>query len=740
MQLRFIISSTLGKVELQDQPQGWDDIKKTLHRNPTYIGVFRKYTAELKFVGDGLLHLNDIRTSLGSEGQFTCTILRKKDYEDKWATEFQGIGKLNPFEVQFEGTSASVAIQLEDSGFHSKFENLAKTEIDTGRTTSLGGVDMGAFPTKTIQLHQRLLQENNVFELGSVTQYNQEGADDFTPAPYGHTVPFEKVSGDTDFVDTPISFDIEAPGLICGFVQTKTAFRISYRITCNGAFLSHSGSGSMTWVVRKFTGDLSTSTDTTLHAITSDEGQTELYDIDISDTIEVTLDANQAFTILLVFVGGEGTFDVQPQYTTTYTTANLTVELIQFFDEFQTMCHYRHEYMKRLVQLITDQADCFKSSVFGRTDIGYPSTGKYSNNTVMSGLQIRGFEDRFPATSFEKAFTSVRSIWNLGCGIEKINNAFKVVIEELPYFFRGDVSVTLHNVSDISVNKAAKDFTFSEVKYGYEKSEYEEVNGLEEYNNKCTAATSIKSMANSLNIVSDERADGYGIEFARRLSVKIAGTEDSKYDDDIFTVMVKAEGGLLRPEKGENYAAVQNIAHPESAYNLDITPQRNLLRNGDWISGCVSDYPDDYVRHCTEDKRTDLSSTRTGESAVTEQTDFQNKTLMSSLWKNQLYSFKCALSPSDIDKIETSPYSLVKWSPFSREKTRKYYYGWVLKVEGGGDDRLGTVQLLAANLSSDRLHLIDPEGIHQGDQGSDLPPQDGEEFGFEYVFESLMEG
>jgi len=740
MQLRFILDSAqLGKLELTDQPKGWDDVKKTLTRNPTYIGVFRKYTAELSFVGDGLLYLNALFNAAGSEGQFTTTILRKKDYEDQWVTDFQGIGKLNPFDIQFEGTSASVAIQLEDSGFHTKFENFSKTEIDTGRTISLGGVDMGPFETKTIQLHQRVITEKNKFVVSENKNHH------FIPDPgviansikslHGHVLPFLFTEGETDNVSTPISYAVDSPGMVYDFIGFPATVKLAYEVSFNDIeVVGGASTEGGKFVLRKFTdpNDLNTFTDTILFTSPSGNGVKSF-----SGTLELTMEANTAFTILLDMNISTPTVFL---YQVEYSKCDLTVDVILFFDEYQSQCHYRYEYMKRLVQLITDQQDCFKSDVFGRTDIGYPVNGKFYNNVVMSGLQIRDFPNRHPVTSFAKAFKSVRSIFNVGCGIEKINNAFKVVIEELPYFFRGDVAVTLHSCSDIKVSRVAKDFTFSEVKYGYEKSEYEEVNGLEEYNNKCTATTSIKSVSNSLNLVSDERADGYGIEFARRLRATVAATEDSKYDDDVFTVMVKEEGGILKPKKTEDYSDVQNIAAPESAYNLDITPQRNLLRNGDWISGCVGAYGEDYVRHCSEDKKTDLISTRTGETAVAEQADFQNKTLMSSLWLNQIQSFKCAINPADLDKIEAKPYSLVKWSPFTRERTKKYFYGWVLNIDGGGDDRIGTVQLLAANLNSDRLHLIDPEGIHQGEEGSDLPPQEGEEFGFEYVLESLMEG
>jgi len=163
-----------------------------------------------------------------------------------------------------------------------------------------------------------------------------------------------------------------------------------------------------------------------------------------------------------------------------------------------------------------------------------------------------------------------------------------------------------------------------------------------------------------LDIVSEERADGYGMEFARRKNVRIAATEDTQYDNEIFTAMVLVDAtvGLLRTEKAENYDSVENIASIETATNLDITPQRNLYRNGDWIRGCVLKYPAEKLKFVSADKPTDLESTRTGSVEVAEQTDVINGTLISPLWKNENYIFEADITPDQIAAIEKRPFSL----------------------------------------------------------------------------------
>lgn len=744
---KFILNSVeLGRATLSDDPIGWDTVKKSLSRNMEMIGVFRRRTASLRFVGDGLQYCVALEKLKGTEAVLNVIVMEKKDYEDAWVLEYEGVGKFNPFDIEWEeDLSPSLTIEFIDSGFHQKFLTRLDTLINIGSEETIEGLNIGPMPTKQLQVHQRQIQENNSFLLSENDKYfGYPGPGDGPTPEYidsdgGHVVPAEKSGGDTDFIETPTDYLLASPGLICGFVTQPTAFKIVSNLSAvgNSGINGLGDDNKAGWYIRKFTdsSDLSIFTDTTIIEDTISGAADTLipFSLSILSTIDIILNVGEAFTIVFVSEvvgGGVAAYDID------YSLCTIDISLIQNFDEYVSNAHYRYEFMKRLVQLITDQEDCFQSKVFGRLDLGYPANGTFYNNAVFSGKQLRGF-DEYPTWSFKKSLKSVKGIWNLGCGIEKFGSRFKVVVEELPYFFRGDISITLHNVSKIkkSVND---DFTFSEVRVGYEKAEYEQVNGLEEYNNKCVFVSFIKSDTNILDLLSPERADGYGMEFARRKNKLIAQSEDTPYDNEVFTAMVNEENGVLKTQKDENYDSVENIQSPETAINLDITPQRNLIRNGDWIKGCCNKFPTENLKFVSSDKSTDLESVKTGEAGVVEQTSIQNSALKSSLWLNNNYLFEGAVTQEQIQQLELKPFSLIKFSPFSRAFTRKYYYGWIIEVVVGGKDRLGTFTLLAANVTSDRLKIIDPDGIDQTDNGTPLPPSE-EDFGFEYVFEKVFE-
>lgn len=742
---KFILSSTeLGRVTLNDDPEGWDAVKKQFNRNMKFLGIFRKRTANLKFWGDGLEYCIELFNLKGTEAILNVVVMQKRDYEDAWDLDFEGIGKFNPFKLEWgDDLSPTLSIEFEDSGFHNKFLTRVNMDVNVGDQESIEGLNVGAMPTENIQVHQRSIEENNTFILSENTSY-YEG--DEMPEPYiislkGHVLPVEKTEGDTEFVKTPDDYQLITPGLICDFVDQPTAFKINYHIAGSGNakdYLLILAPNQVGWYIRIFhdEDDLTDYTDTLLHEITGMVDGTN-FNYDFTSSQNIQLSVGEALTLVCEF--NHGVEGLTP-HDIAYTVTDVLISLIQNFNEYVSKCHYRYEFMKRITQLITDQVDCFESKVFGRTDIGYLANGTYWNNVCFSGKQLRAFND-YPIRSFEKSFKSARSIWNVGCGIEKFGTKYKVVVEELPYFFRGDISITLHNVRKVS-RDVSQQFTFSEAHVGYEKAEYEQVNGLEEYNNKSKFSTFIKSDDNILDLISPDRADGYGMEFARRKNRFVAQSEDTPYDNEVFTAMVNKDGTLLRTQKNENYSSVLNIQSPTTATNLDITPQRNLLRNGDWVSGCCYKYPTEKLKFLSADKTTDLSAHRTGDTnPVVEQSSVLNSSLISSLWLNLEYAFESDIVPAQIAAIELKPNSLVKFSPFSREQTKKYYYGWILDSNVGGKERSGTFTLLAANINSDRLVIIDPEGIDPSDPTTPLPPgpPGDTEFGFEYSFEHVFE-
>ena len=59
--LKFVIASPqLEELTLENSPIGWDENFIQLQRSKEYHGMFRSYTVNLQFVGDGAQRLKDI--------------------------------------------------------------------------------------------------------------------------------------------------------------------------------------------------------------------------------------------------------------------------------------------------------------------------------------------------------------------------------------------------------------------------------------------------------------------------------------------------------------------------------------------------------------------------------------------------------------------------------------------------------------------------------------------------------
>lgn len=222
-----------------------------------------------------------------------------------------------------------------------------------------------------------------------------------------------------------------------------------------------------------------------------------------------------------------------------------------------------YELCDRLLHIITDREDILRSSVLGRTELGYDYDGDASFQSFLHGMWIRGFdkkeeEERLEdlpenvgedeeddnrykpfKTSFEDLMTYLQTTWGLSMGIERKGFKEKIVIEKSSYFYNFNVSVKLGKVANLERSEAS-DYYYSNVEVGPDKPKgdelYEEAMGLDEFNIKTTYNTPINVTDNKLDLTNPYRYDSYGIEFARRKHIEEYSTDDTDYDNDVFVI------------------------------------------------------------------------------------------------------------------------------------------------------------------------------------------------------------
>lgn len=114
---------------------------------------------------------------------------------------------------------------------------------------------------------------------------------------------------------------------------------------------------------------------------------------------------------------------------------------------------------------------------------------------------------------------------------------------------------------------------YSQVTVGYDKKDYNSINGRDEFNFNNTYTTGCRVSDKTLTLTSKYRADCYGIEFAVQKRDK--DTTDATSDKDVFFVLCKIENGRLVPDRS---AKITN-AISDAVFNGAFSPMACVRAN-----------------------------------------------------------------------------------------------------------------------------------------------------------------
>lgn len=142
-----------------------------------------------------------------------------------------------------------------------------------------------------------------------------------------------------------------------------------------------------------------------------------------------------------------------------------------------------------------------------------------------------------------------------------------------------EVVKRLDDTSDFSYSVTAS-LIYSQVNAGYDKQDYDSVNGRYEFNFATYYETGVTLTENKLELMSPYRADGYGVEFL--VDTRGAESTDTDSDSDMFFVQAAAQGGryVLRRDK-------EVTGTPAGVFNAAYSPRSCVLANEDFIGVSV---------------------------------------------------------------------------------------------------------------------------------------------------------
>lgn len=238
-----------------------------------------------------------------------------------------------------------------------------------------------------------------------------------------------------------------------------------------------------------------------------------------------------------------------------------------------------YEAVERCAQFYTNQVNCFRSSLLGRTDIMGPDgnplydvDGDYALIGITNGNNLRGRDKPIIAT-LQDLLDFIDSVACIGFGFETAETGQILRLEYRDYFYKKNVKIlTLREVADVHLKIDTKRL-YNQIEYGYSsKLDIGTVNAIDEICTLRRQIIPIINTKNKLQVATTMRVSGYQFEFQRRL---IASTAESKLDDENFCAVMIRDGLTFRTKKDEGYAEITGVFDPGSGYNYDISPARN---------------------------------------------------------------------------------------------------------------------------------------------------------------------
>lgn len=195
------------------------------------------------------------------------------------------------------------------------------------------------------------------------------------------------------------------------------------------------------------------------------------------------------------------------------------------------------EMINRQLEIVTDVMNPLKSNFFGRIDLGYPENGCGANHYAMSGLMVRGFNDRaFPMSAKDWANDYI-NLWCMGMSIERDNSGGEFVrFEPLEYFFRPVRLMTLNTVSDYE-EEMAEDYIFNELELRFKKYPQDnQQDSLNDWMTKFNFVGPLKLVASKFQKQIESLLSSYYLEYTRREGFAVNPTNSYETDDDSFLI------------------------------------------------------------------------------------------------------------------------------------------------------------------------------------------------------------
>lgn len=644
--VRFILQNdNLGSLIIEE-PIGWNNDEKELARHKDYHGIFPKFSNNLKFYGQAYDYLKTIYDVYGINAQVRLVKDEKHPKTDEWTRSYYGYLDMSTRQIE----NNTIALKFNSGGLEAELKSRESEAVEITRTTTLDGNPLSPLSVNQVELDGRriFLKSNWQTDPSNNSAFLGVYSDDGNTRSESVGFPLKLINRSHEEAHSviPQSLGDESTGstgmMILGtFDRNRTIriigseisflpiitetdwqwayFKISLVTYENGINYNVKERRTLFWADSNNQPGMNASLNDFQRKVYGQYVNVgRRFNFSFEETLNVGPGESVALEILIKADLRNFTTSRARYYVSiTEMTGVITAEEDSFFEKSISNCVLPHEVAERLIEVYTNKK-VLKSDALGRTDIGYQTDGKASLVGLSHGFWVRQFDNsdevfRPLTTSLKEFMESFSATHNLGLGIE--NDGFKefVRIEDLSYFYNRNTTIKLpYQVKNVKRSEAV-DYYYSSLELGFEKGgDYEEAFGLVEYNGTTKFATAIKVLRNTYSKLSKYRGDSYGAEFARRKPKLTHGTEDTRYDSDVFQFDMKRDSlstiFKLRKWQDDFEQAPTGTFSPDTAYNLRLSPFNCMLRHGWSIASGLTKYLSDYVRYTSSSANSSLST------------------------------------------------------------------------------------------------------------------------------------
>lgn len=696
-------------------PIGLNDMPLNIKRDAENEGVTYEVTLDFEFIEEGLIYVSDaFETCGGPDAEVFINIYELNPNTYRWEIFTTGQIDFKKYDLSED----KVVVNIEQTGFQRRTLSLLEVDVDLETTVSQNGTTL---PPNT-GVHNDVLYHSKAIMKGydagptDDTEFQQI---DVVGEGYPQCLtPGGCVRG----IDVTTYGQVDLGNSILNELVEGSIFNIPYGYSTEGVFpfyeakesgvipdfairltLKHSVEGLVTGGDIDFCGgsvtnvpnkevkawfrhtdkDNNVITETSFGTWTSNTGCGGAGAIgnfetkDYSDT-DVTVNLGDKFYVYFTwrlfgnyeqnFNGGSGrvdfTFKVQADTTNTFVRfsqktvfTDTTVRTIMIYEAIERCCQY-----------YTNQRDCFRSELLGRTDIMgpggsplYAQDGQYGLMGITNGHFLRARADgKKIISSLRDLLDFVNSIACIGFGFETVNGVQVLRLEKREYFYRKNTRILrLNGVANVHKKIDTKRL-YNQIEYGHAgKLDIGQVNAIDEFLTLRRQIIPVIQTKNQLKIASTMRVSGYQIEFQRRLA---GSTKDSKLDDENFAVVLVRDGLTFKTKKNEGYTSITGVFDPQSGYNYDISPARNYENWLPFIATSLIRSFDKTTRFTYGEVNYTATTQKVGEASPVAENGDRNLSMVQPIVDYMNYTFTHPLTRDELQLIRNNPYGYIEFT------------------------------------------------------------------------------